>query len=50
MTSARTYGLQVGIAILLVVASTWAATQWAAAMFALGGAWLDMLGHKIYAP
>ncbi|MBX9590871.1 MAG: IncP-type conjugal transfer protein TraG [Hyphomonadaceae bacterium] len=54
MTSARTYGLQLGTAIALVVASMWAATQWAAAALgyqpALGGAWLEVLGLRIYAP
>src|SRR5262249_13297059 len=54
MTSAQVYGLQVGIAVLLVLGSLWAATQWAAAMLgyqtALGAAWLDLLGIKIYAP
>jgi type IV secretion system protein VirD4 len=54
MTSAQVYSLQVGIAVLLVLSSLWAATQWAAAMLAyqpaLGAAWLDLLGIKIYAP
>src|SRR5262249_58753746 len=54
MTSAQVYSLQVGIAVLLVLGSLWAATQWAAAMLgyqpALGAAWLDLLGIKIYAP
>jgi hypothetical protein len=32
MTSARSYAFQVSTAVVLVIASLWAATQWAAAM------------------
>lgn len=52
--SFRTYALQFGIAALAVVLCLWAATQWAAAMLghqaALGPAWIDAVGLKIYAP
>ena len=48
------YGLQIGTALVLIVASLWAATQWAAAMLGLPAgardAWIDLLGLKVYAP
>src|SRR5882672_4880053 len=54
MTSARSYAFQVSTAVVLVIASLWAATQWAAAMLgyqpALGTPWIDLLGLEIYAP
>ena len=54
MASARTYAFQVSTAAVLVIASLWAATQWAAAMLgnqpALGAPWLDLSGIKVYAP
>ncbi len=54
MVSGRTWALQIVAGMALVIASLWAATQWAAAMLgyqaALGAPWLDLLGLKIYAP
>jgi type IV secretion system protein VirD4 len=54
MNWAQLYSLQFGAALLLVLSSLWAATQWAAGMLgyqpALGTAWLEFLGFKIYAP
>ena len=55
MTTARTYAVQTSTALLLVIASLWAATQWAAAMLAyqpaLGRAPRSILGVlKLYAP
>jgi type IV secretion system protein VirD4 len=54
MMSARSYAFQVSTAVVLVIASLWAATQWAAAMLgfqpALGAPCIDLLGLKIYAP
>jgi type IV secretion system protein VirD4 len=54
MSWAQIYSLQIGAALLMVLSSLWAATQWAASMLghqpALGTAWLELLGLKIYAP
>jgi type IV secretion system protein VirD4 len=54
MTTARTYAVQTGTALLVVVTSLWAATQWAAAMLAyqpaLGAPLLDLVLIKLYAP
>src|SRR5262245_6730939 len=54
MNWAQIYSLQIGAALLMVVSSLWAATQWTASMLghqpALGTAWLELLGLKIYAP
>src|SRR5262245_32156197 len=54
MTPARTQAVQIGTALLLGVASLWAATQWAASMLghqpALGPALLDLGIVKLYAP
>jgi type IV secretion system protein VirD4 len=54
MTSVQVYSIQVGAALLIVLCSLWAGTQWAAANLgyqpALGVAWFDLLGLKIYAP
>jgi type IV secretion system protein VirD4 len=54
MTPARTQAVQIGTALLLGVASLWAATQWAAAMLAyqpaLGAPLADLAVAKLYAP
>src|SRR5215471_6056485 len=54
MNWAQIYSLQIGAALLVVLSSLWAATQWAASMLgyqtSLGTAWLELLGLKIYAP
>ena len=54
MNWAQIYSLQIGAALLMVLSSLWAATQWAASMLghqpALGPAWFELLGLKIYAP
>jgi type IV secretion system protein VirD4 len=54
MNWARIYSLQIGAALLMVLSSLWAATQWAASMLgyqtSLGAAWLELSGLKIYAP
>ena len=54
MNWAQVYSLQIGAALLVVFSSLWAATQWAASMLghqpALGPAWFELLGLKIYAP
>lgn len=50
----RTHALQATAALLLAMACLWAGTQWAAAMLAyqpaLGAAWIDVAGLKLYAP
>ena len=54
MVAARSYVLQFALALLLVAASLWAATQWAAAMLgfqaALGASWTELFGWPVYAP
>ncbi len=54
MAPARTSAVHIGIALLVGIGCLWAATQWAAAMLgyqpALGVAWLDVFGVKLYAP
>jgi type IV secretion system protein VirD4 len=54
MHSPRFSILQVGLALVVVTISLFAATQWAAAMLgyqaALGIPWVDLLGVKVYAP
>src|SRR5215831_819530 len=54
MNWAQIYSLQIGAALLMVLLSLWAATQWAASMLgyqpALGPHWFELLGIKIYAP
>src|SRR5262249_59361684 len=54
MNWAQIYSLQIGAALLVVLSSLWAATQWAASMLgyqtSLGTAWLELQGLKIYAP
>src|SRR5262245_8388589 len=54
MNWAQIYSLQIGAALLMVLSSLWAATQWAASMLgyqtSLGTAWLELPGLKIYAP
>src|SRR3954452_21619549 len=54
MTSARSYAFQAATAVVLVIASLWAATQWAAAMLGyqpvLGAHWIDLFGLKVYGP
>jgi type IV secretion system protein VirD4 len=54
MTPARSLLIQIIVAVLLTLASLWAATQWAAAMFgyqaALGSCLVDLSGIKLYAP
>ncbi len=54
MPSSRTLGLQVSASVLLVVASLWLATQWAAAALghqaALGAPWTTIAELPIYAP
>ena len=54
MTAARTFAVQISTALLLVMTSLWAATQWAAAMLAyqpaLGAPSLDLGVFKLYAP
>jgi hypothetical protein len=51
--SLRTYALHFGVAAVIVLRCLSAATQWAACMLAyqaaLGPAWIDALGFKIYA-
>jgi type IV secretion system protein VirD4 len=48
------FALRPAMSAALVIASLWVATQWSAAMLAhqpaLGAAWIDALGFKIYAP
>lgn len=50
----RTHALQAAAALMLATACLWASTQWAAAMLAyqpaLGAAWIDGAGFKLYAP
>ncbi len=52
--TARSYVLQFAFALLLILVSLWAATQWAAAMLgyqaALGMSWTDLFGWPVYAP
>ena len=54
MTSSRTLAFRITISAALVIASLWVATQRTAAMLdyqaALGAAWIDLLGVKVYAP
>src|SRR5262245_15741476 len=54
MTPARTQALHIGTALLLGVASLWAATPWAAALLAsqpaLGAPLADLAVAKLYAP
>ncbi len=54
MMAARSTVLQFALALLLVAAGLWAATQWAAAMLgfqaALGASWAELFGWPVYAP
>ena len=54
MSAFRSTALPFAVAILAVMSSLWTATQWAAAMLgyqaALGPAWIEVLGCKVYAP
>jgi type IV secretion system protein VirD4 len=54
VTPLRSHILNVGLAALAPALCLWGATQWAAAMLAyqpaLGPAWIEALGVKIYAP
>ena len=54
MTALQTYLLQFTAAVLMVVTTSWVATQWAAAMLdydpALGAPWITLFGERVYAP
>ena len=54
MMTARSTVLQFATALLLVLISLWAATQWVAWMLgfqaALGASWVDLFGWPLYAP